>query len=139
MYKLDTQLTLFRYNRSVETAVLNITWYVLERNGSDEDGRCFTDSELKEFQNFVTNHPVNFPGGKNYHTCSEDELTPSCPFYLLVPNPNALQPTNVILRKQPQLYMHGITSCMDIILTDAGQGDKHGYNLKFNVIGRINT
>lgn len=138
MYKLETQLAYFRFNSIRRQGNLKVTWYALEyEKDAEEGGRCFTKDELDKFLGFVTSKPNNFPGSKNHHPCNEDE-TPFCSVYSLIPNDRTSFPKNLILRKNPQLNTNSnIYDCMDIVLTDQNGVDNHNYNLKFNVIGRI--
>jgi hypothetical protein len=84
MYKLETRLAYFRFNSIKRQGNLRVTWFVLdEEKDAEEGGRCFSKVELDKFIEFVTSRPFNFPGGKNYHDCNEDE-TPFCSIYSLV-------------------------------------------------------
>jgi len=139
MYKLESNLSFFRFNSNVHTGKLKITWYVIENdNFSNESGRCFSQSELNLFLNFLTQNPINFPDNKNYFSCDEEENTPFCSLMHAIASNVLNFPNNLIIRKFPQLSSQGsIYSCMDIILTDQNMNDHHTYNLVFDVIGRI--
>lgn len=139
MQRLETQLAHFRFNTIAQHGPFNITWYVIETgDDSDEYGRCFNHIELKQFQQFVSSLPLNFPGLKNYFKCEEEE-GPYCGGLAgLVPRQKLPFPSNVILRQQPNPnYQGNIYSCMDIILLNQNGTDNHTYNLEFDVIGRI--
>lgn len=120
---------------------MQVTWYVLENKDGEEEGRCFTYSEMELFQKFALSHPDNFaPNSQDYQSCTEEELAPDCGSYFSVPNPNATCPTNIILRKKPQILTQGnITKCMDIILCNGSGTDNHKYDLDFDVVGVIET
>ncbi len=142
MHKLETPLSNFRLNNSNRSneGPYNITWYVL---GTDdvvgEDARCFTYSELQQFQDYVVNLPVNFGGAKNYSICRDGE-TPKCRFATALIDTDWSFPTMVILRKVPQKSKAGtISSCMDIVLTDLNGDDNHSYYLEFNVVGEMQS
>lgn len=134
MFKLTTQLAYFRFNSSVSHGTLNVTWFALDIDA--EEGRCFTQTELDAFTNFVINRPHNFPGGKNYHTCNNDDA-PYCGAEMFITGDNSNYPTTYILRKNPELLSGEQPDVVDIILTDINDTDKHNYDLPFDVIGKV--
>ena len=92
---------------------------------------------MDQFLDFIALNELNFPGNKNYHTCTEDDC-PDFSIYGLIPRQRANFPLNIIIRQTPQLSPAGqIYDCMDIILTNLNHTDKLTYNLEFNVIGQI--
>lgn len=137
MYKLITQFAFFRFNSTIQEGPLNVTWYKLEEGNDDEYGKGLTYEELNKLQSFMLNHPDNFPGDKNYHICNDEEA-PYCPTFIAQSEKLNL-PSNIILRKSPQLDEDGnISRCTDIILNDPDGKDKFSYNLNFDIIGEIN-
>ncbi len=140
MHKLETPLSYFRLNNSktINQGKYKITWYVL---GTDEvvgeDARCFTDGELKQFQDYINKNPFNYEGAKNYWVCNNVE-TPICRFATDLIYKEWSFPSMVILRKILGKSKVGtISSCMDIVLTDRNGEDSHSYDLEFNVVGEI--
>ena len=138
MFKVKTQLSFFRFNTTINLGPINVTWFVLEsEHDTEEGGRCFTQKEMDQFLDFIALNELNFPGNKNYHTCTEDDC-PDCSIYGLIPRQRANLPLNIIIRQTPQLSPAGqIYDCMDIILTNVNHTDQRTYNLDFNVIGQI--
>ena len=141
MHKLETQLAHFRFNLNYQYGPYNVTWYVLVAgNNADEISRCFTQNELTQFQNFVTSLPLNFPGGKNYSNCTDEEGPYCGGMGGIIPKQSVQFPNNVVMRKESNLNSLGyIYSCMDIILLDINDKDNLVYNLDFDVIGKINS
>jgi len=139
MYKLQTKISYFRYNSIFNIGDLNVTWFVLEtEDDNTESGRCFTKDELNEFLKYINSRPHNFPGGKNYFECNEEEDFPFCDSYSIIPSNELNMPKNVILRNSPQLSQSGeIYYCMDIIFTNNQKIDNHDYSLDFDVIGKL--
>lgn len=132
MHKLETQLAFFKFNSIINEGILTVTWYVLDEE--NEGGRCFTDQELNEFQQYTVNRPINFPGNKNYHPCTEEET----PYNGIESSLESVSfPSMIILRKTPVLNKI-IFECVDIILTNKNDENRHDYNLSFDVIGQIN-
>jgi hypothetical protein len=136
LYKYETHLANFRFDGNMRVGRYKITWYVLEPDDEgEENGRCFNEKELKQFQDYVTQNPTNFPGNKNYWSCSNEELIPYCDFN--TEGEILAFPKNLILRKTPELLEGGYTKCMDIILLSTNKIDNHTYDLEFNVVGRV--
>ena len=136
MNKYETYLTNFRFDTVIIEDSLKITWFILEPDDEgEESGRCFNEKELKQFQDYVTQNPTNFPGDKNYWSCSDEELIPYCDFN--TEGEILTFPKNLILRKEPELLGGEYTKCMDIILLGVNKKDNHTYNLEFDVVGRI--
>lgn len=139
MYKLQTNLSYFRFNTNVLIGDIPVTWYVLDQDDDmTETGRCFTKEELDKFLEFINTNPHHFPGRKNYFECTEEEDFPFCSIYSLIPSNNLQKPKNIILRKSPQLSHTGeFFYCMDIMLTNHSKIDNHHYTLEFGVIGKL--
>lgn len=135
MFKLTTQLAFFRFNTTVNQGNLTITWFVLEREYEEEGGRCFTQEELIKFTDYTVKNKYNFPGGKNYSNCSEED-TSYCGFYSKLKDSNVDYPTKFILRQHPKKYSQ-VADCVDIVLTSINGNDQHNYDLTFDVIGQI--
>ena len=142
MHKLETPLSYFRLNNSKTNnpGTYTVTWYVLDIDSvSGEVARCFNDIELRQFQDYINQAPLNYEGPKNYWVCNNDEV-PRCGFETALIDKNWSFPKMVILRKTPQKSKPGtISSCMDIVLTDSNGNDSHSYNLEFNVVGEIHV
>ena len=138
MFKVKTQLSLFRFNTTVNLGPINVTWFVLEsENETENGGRCFSQKEMEEFLAFTAQNDLNFPGNKNYHICKDDDC-PDCSIYSLIPRQHATFPLNLIIRTIPQISPAGqIYDCMDIILTNRNHTDNHSINLGFSVIGQV--
>lgn len=141
MNKILTDLCYFEFHKgNTQHGPVPVTWYVIEADSMGEEGRCFTPAEEKEFFDFMSKYPLNFPvGRKNVSLCSEEEYTPSCDIYSNIPIPGNNSPVNLVLREIPQLSVSGeFTKCMDIRLTDANGSPNHHYDLDFDVVGVIN-
>lgn len=137
MFKLTTQLAFFRFNSTVNQGNFTITWFVLDREDEEEGGRCFTQEELTKFTDYTVKKLNNFPGGKNYSNCSEED-TPYCGLYSMLEDSNLNYPTKFILRQNPKMHSK-VADCVDIVLTSTNSDDQHDYDLTFDVIGQIET
>jgi hypothetical protein len=136
MYKLQTQLTHFRFNSFHNHGPYRVTWYKLEEKDGDADGVCLTQQELSDLTNYFAKNNINF-NNQNYFTCDPDE-TAGCGIYDLLPS-NSLLPRNLIIRKIPQMQKDGgnIYPCMNIELLNTNGTLNHNYNLEFDIIGQI--
>ena len=136
MYKLQTQLTHFRFNTTHNHGPYLVTWYKLEEVDQETDGICLTQQELNDLTNYVANNKVNF-NNQNYSGCDSDDTT-GCSIYDLLPS-TSRQPRNLIIRRVPQMQKGGgvIYGCMDIELLNTNGTSNHNYNLNFDIIGRI--
>jgi hypothetical protein len=138
MYKLRTLLSFFRFNSTIQQGPIPVTWFVLQSDDDlEESGRCFTQEERDQFLEFTLNNSTNFPGTKDNFACTEED-TPFCSTFSLMSSKLIKKPSNLVIRKMPSLDHYGkIYTCMDIILVNTNHTDKHGFNLEFDVIGRI--
>lgn len=136
MYRLQTQLTHFRFNSTHIHGPYTVTWYKLQEEDQDAEGICFTEQELSELTNYVANNLVNF-NNQNYFSCDADDTT-GCGIYDLLPSTSGY-PRNLIIRRSPQMTNHNgnIYPCMDIELLEKNGTLNHNYNLEFDIIGRI--
>lgn len=132
MKKIKTNLQYYKYNTSLQTSSASIIWYVLEVNGQNETGRCFSEDELQQFISFINANSYNFPNSHSILDCSSDENTPFCTPYLTTNQ----RPDNLILKNSPNIGGR-INKCMDIILCDNRGNQNHNYNLGFMVIGVV--
>lgn len=138
MFKYTTQFRGFRFNSVRLHGTETVTWFVLVQGKNQlDEGRCFTDSELIEFKNFMLSKPYNFPSEGKDEECNQDD-TPFCGGVAgLTPRRSTeTRPINITLRSEPKLNdKQQIMKCMDVILLNNGNADNHAYNLEFDVIG----
>ncbi|WP_278352425.1 hypothetical protein [Chryseobacterium gleum] len=138
MHKLNTEFAFFRFNSTINQGPYNITWYKLEEINDDEEGKGLNNEELDQLKSFISNNINNFPGSQTISIYNGEDA----PYYSnMFNNPleNINFPSNIIIRKSPQLNQDGsICKYMDVILTDQNDKDNHRYDLDFDIIGKIN-
>lgn len=132
-FTLSTQLKNYKFfpNGHVGPEI-NITWYYFDEPA--QAGRYFTDTELKQFENW-TLKVDNFNGGKDYHNAKFMEEPP------IITEDDFLddseQSSGYILKCTPKLSRTGRTDFMEIILTDTRGIPRSHDSLPFDVIGVI--
>lgn len=60
MYKLQTQLTHFRFNTIQNQGYYNVTWCKLVENDTEKEGVYLTQKEINALINYVASNKLNF-------------------------------------------------------------------------------
>lgn len=63
MYSLNTQLAYFKYSLSGKDLLVNVTWFKLDTGDPLYPvAKPFARKEIDQFNAFIKNNPLNFPG-----------------------------------------------------------------------------
>lgn len=135
MYTINTQLAYFKYNLDFKKLIVNIKWFRLDKfSNFNMQGISFNKVELDQFQHFINENRLNFPGSQFVADSKKEG------FDILTTNElsQASVPLYLILSKNPNLNAdRHIYHAMTIVLTDENYESTIDYSLDFDVIGRI--
>lgn len=136
MYSINTQLAYFKYGPDPKRMLANVTWF---KSAVISDlqiqGVPLMDFEIEEFKNYIDLNKSNFPG--QYFTQQAAEGGPNIsvlnapgtsrfPSYLILSCNNAVQSDSDI-----------IYNVMPAVLTDESYLQQKGYDLSFDLLGKI--
>lgn len=138
MYKLETLLQNFRFNRDVQNELYTIGWFKYDL-AEDSVNRIsgFEYQELEIFRDYAVRYVFNFvKGGKNYHIVDEGEV-PAESDNDRIPSQGLLFPRLLLLKPCPKVCnCYEISKIMEIALVDK-LGENIEYSLQFGAIGKI--
>jgi hypothetical protein len=135
MYTINTQLVYFKYGLDSKKLIVNLKWYKLDKfTKLNLQGLSFTRVEIDQFQGFIDQHVINFPG-----SCFVEQTNKEGFDFLLANNlSQSAFPYYFILSKNPKLNLsHSIYQAKMIVLMDKNYQYSTDYTLDFDVIGKV--
>lgn len=131
MYTLNTQLARFKYAPDAAKILVNIKWFRLD---GDSQADYFSQMELDAFLNFIECNKANFPGSQFI----EEAKAEKPPIPLVGELSKTAMPLYLILsRKEHKNWQDDIYNAMAIVLMDEDYDTIIGYDLDFDIIGKI--
>ncbi|MFC0778648.1 hypothetical protein [Flavobacterium sp. HJSW_4] len=135
MYTINTQLAYFICSFNSQRLILNLKWFRLDKaDSSSLKALSFNSLELEQFQAFIGQNPLNFPGQYFVEPTKIEEFD----FFINSNVPQGILSFYPVLSKNADTDTHpSIHQVMKIALTDENYQPAAHYKLDFDVIGKI--